>query len=184
MNMAGYRSVARFVILLLPVWSAPLAGSQQGSLEEGMVNPGYHESPPWFRNSFLDIREDLAEATAEGRRLMLYFYQDGCPYCKKLLQDNFGQVAIAEKTRKSFDVIAINMWGDREVTGLNGEAMTEKVFAKSMRVMFTPTTVMLNEDGEVALRINGYFPPQRFDVALDYVSGKHEDALTFAEYAA
>ena len=107
--MAGCRAVFRFVILLLPVWSAPLAGSRQGALEEGMVNPGCHESPSWFRNLFLDIREDLEEATAGGRRPMLYFYQDGCPYCKKLLQDNFAQAAIAEKTRKSFDVIAINM---------------------------------------------------------------------------
>jgi len=81
------------------------------------------------------------------------------PCCKKLLQDNFAQAAIAEKTRKSFDVIAINMWGDREVTRLNGEAMTEKAFAKRVRVMFTPTLVMLDEDGEVALRINGYSPP-------------------------
>ncbi|HED15273.1 MAG TPA: hypothetical protein ENI64_00415 [Gammaproteobacteria bacterium] len=54
------------------------------------------------------------------------FYQDGCPYCKKLLQDNFGQKAIADKTQKHFDVIAVNMWGDREVTDLNGNATTEK----------------------------------------------------------
>ena len=70
------------------------------------------------------------------------------------------------------------------MTGLNGAAMTEKAFAKSVRVLFTPTLVMLDEDGEVALRINGYFPPRRFDVALDYVSGRHEDMLSFAEYAA
>jgi len=181
--MVGYRAVSRVLLGLLPVWSAPLSGSQEGALETGMVNPGYQDAPSWFRNSFLDIREDLSDATAEGRRLMLYFYQDGCPYCKKLLQDNFGQAAIAAKTRELFDVVAINMWGDREVTGLKGEDTTEKAFAKNVKVMFTPTLVMLDENGEVALRINGYFPPHRFDAALDYVGGKHEKELTFAEYA-
>lgn len=182
--MNGFLAVLRNAVCILCIGSMPLSASQEGALDAGMVNPGYQEKPAWFRNSFLDIREDLAEAGGEGRRLMLYFFQDGCPYCRKLLQDNFGQAAIAEKTRGSFDVIAINMWGDREVTGLDGRETTEKFFAKGLKVMFTPTLVLLDEHGEVALRINGYFPPHRFDVALDYVSGGHEKEMTFAEYAA
>ena len=61
--------------------------------------------PAWFKESFLDIREDIAEATTTGRRVLLYFYQDGCPYCAKLLNDNFGNREIAEKTQQGFDVI-------------------------------------------------------------------------------
>ncbi|MFA7386616.1 MAG: hypothetical protein WCZ87_03030, partial [Thiohalobacteraceae bacterium] len=49
------------------------------SLEPGMTNPGYHEKPAWFKNSFLDLREDVAEARAEDKQVVLYFYQDGCP---------------------------------------------------------------------------------------------------------
>ena len=37
------------------------------------------DQPAWFKDSFLDVREDIAEATKSGRRLMLYFHQDGCP---------------------------------------------------------------------------------------------------------
>jgi thioredoxin-related protein len=40
--------------------------------------------PQWFTPSLLDIREDITEAAREGRRLMLYFHQDGCPWCKQL----------------------------------------------------------------------------------------------------
>ncbi len=86
-----------------------------------MVNPGYEEKPDWFKLSFLDLREDVREASAAGKRVLLYFYQDGCPYCAKLLRDNFGQREIAEKTRSHFDVIAINMWGGREVTNMQRE---------------------------------------------------------------
>jgi hypothetical protein len=46
MNKAGYRAVFRFAIRLLPVRSAPLAGSQRGALEEGIVNSGCHEFSP------------------------------------------------------------------------------------------------------------------------------------------
>ena len=38
------------------------------------------EHPGWFKESFLDFEEDIEEAAAEGRRLVLYFWQTGCPY--------------------------------------------------------------------------------------------------------
>lgn len=151
-------------------------------LDAGMVNPGYHDKPTWFKESFLDIREDITEAAAAGKRVMLYFYQDGCPYCAKLLNDNFGNRAIAEKTQQGFDVIAINMWGDREVVGLDGKTTTEKRFAESLRVQYTPTLLFMGEKGNVVLRINGYFPPHKFDTALAYVAGRHETAGSFRDY--
>lgn len=138
--------------------------------------------PLWFKESFLDIKEDIAEAKKAGRRLMLYFHQDGCPYCAKLLTDNFGQKAIVDKARKHFDVIAINIWGDREVTDLGGRTMPEKEFAKAMKVQFTPTLVMFDEQGGVALRLNGYLPPHKFEAALDYAGRRMEKKQHFADW--
>ncbi len=154
---------------------------EEASLETGMVNPGYHEQPAWFKNSFLDINEDIAEAREEGKHLMLFFYQDGCPYCKKLLEDNFGQRSIAEKTRNNFDVVAINIWGDREVT-VDGQVATEKVFSEKLKVMYTPTLIFFNKEGKVALRANGYYYPEKFNAALDYVLNKQDKKEKFSSY--
>lgn len=155
---------------------------QAESLQSDMVNPGYHEKPLWFKESFLDLREDIQEATDNKKRVLLYFYQDGCPYCAKLLQDNLGQKKIADKTKKYFDVVAINMWGDKEVTDLSGQQTTEKKFTEYMNVMYTPTLVFLTEKGKVALRVNGYYAPNKFEAALDYVRGKNERQITFRNY--
>lgn len=163
---------------------APVALAESTDVLTGGVNPGYQQKPAWFKESFLDIREDVAEATESGKRVILYFYQDGCPYCAKLLKDNFGNRSIAQKTRKSFDVIAINMWGDREVTDFDGKATTEKGFASALRVQYTPTLLMLDEQGRVVLRINGYFEPHKFEVALDFVAGRHEKSQDFRSYYA
>ncbi len=173
-GLAGF--VAGLIFCALPglvLAEAPVS-VQQDQLEEGLVVPGYHEKPDWFKESFLDIREDIAEAAAQGKRVLLYFYQDGCPYCARLLDENFSQKAIVDKTRKGFDVIAINMWGDREVTGLDGKETTEKQFAVDNKIMFTPTLLFLDENGKHVLRLNGYYPPNKFMIALDYVAGKHE----------
>ena len=167
--------------LAAPVWSAD-PPEQAGQLLEGMVNPGYHGQPDWFKQSFLDIREDVQESAAENKRVMLYFYQDGCPYCKKLLDTNFALRDVVERTRRHLDVIAINMWGDREVTGLDGELTTEKQFAAALEVMFTPTLLFLDERGEVVMRLNGYYPPHKFTAVVDYVGERKERDVAFRDY--
>lgn len=156
--------------------------SAQNSIQSDLVNPGYHEKPSWFKESFLNLREDIQEARENKKRVLIYFYQDGCPYCAKLLQDNLGQKRLAEKTRKNFDVIAINMWGDKEVTDLQGQRTTEKKFAEKLKVMYTPTLIFLTEEGKNALRVNGYYAPNKFETALDYVLGHYEKKISFRHY--
>lgn len=166
------------VFPLLPVEAEEAAPA----LGPGMVNPGYHEKPEWFKNSFLDLRDDVAEAAASKKRVILYFYQDGCPYCKKLLETNFALRDIETRTRDNFDVIAINIWGDREVSDMQGRTLTEKQFAADLKVMFTPTLLFLDEQGAVALRVNGYYPPHRFMAALDYAATHQETKQSFRDY--
>jgi thioredoxin-related protein len=154
----------------------------EDTLGPGMINPGYQEYPAWFLQSFLDIREDIAEAAVSGKRVVLYFYQDGCPYCRKLLETNLASRDTVEKLRSDFAVIAINMWGDREVTDLSGKQTTEKAFAGALRVMFTPTMLFLDEKGDVILRVNGYYPPHRFNAALEYASTHTDRMPHFRDY--
>ena len=176
----------RFIMsaLLLACFPAGAGEVPAESLGAGYVNPGYEDKPGWFVNSFLDIREDVAEAAADGKQVILYFYQDGCPYCKKLLETNFTLREIVEKTRSRYHVIAINMWGDREVTDFNGELTTEKSFASGLRIMFTPTMLFLDDRGQVVLRVNGYYPPRKFDAALDYAAQYTGRSPGFAEFYA
>ncbi len=138
--------------------------------------------PPWFANTFLDLREDIADATRSGRRLLLYFGQDGCPYCQQLMVTNFSQRSIVEKTRQHFVALAVNIWGDREVTWLDGRVMTEKELARVLKVQFTPTLLFFDERGKVVARLNGYYPPQRFEPVLDYVAGHLERRQALGDY--
>ena len=108
----------------------------------------------------------------------------GRPYCARLMRTNFTQRSIVDKTRKHFVVIAINIWGDLEVTWLDGTRMSEKAFAKLLKIQFTPTQIFFDEKGNVALRLNGYYPPRRFEAALDYVAGRMAPKLAFRDYLA
>lgn len=153
----------------------------EGELAAGMVNPGYEAKPSWFKVSFLDLFEDIEEAADNNKRLMVYYYQDGCPYCKKLLEDNFGQRDIAEKTKKYFDVVAINLWGDAEVT-VGDKVYTEKEFAEALKVQYTPTLLFFSENKKVVFRANGYYPPEKFSALLDYIGQKQEEKISYQSY--
>ena len=142
------------------------------------------EYPAWFKESFLDFNEDVADAAAAGKRLMLIFHQNGCPYCNVLVERNLSQKDIEQTIRKNFDAVALNMWGSREVASIGGQTYTEKTFAAALKVQFTPTIMFFNEQGKLVLRLNGYIPPRRFKIALDYVSQKQETKISYRDYTA
>lgn len=171
---AALRSVLRFACATLLI--ATLAAQAQ------QPSPHAIDIPKWFDETFLVLPEDVRDATRAGKRLMVYFGQDGCPYCRQLMQENFTQRAIVDKTRKNFVAIAINIWGDRDVVWMDGKSRTEKDFAAHLKVQFTPTVLFLDEKGGVVARLNGYYPPHRFEAAIDYVAQRMERKRDFAGY--
>jgi len=154
------------------------------ALAAAAAEPSPHaiEIPKWFSESFLDFRDEVRDARAAGKRVMVYFGQDGCPYCKALMEVNFGQKDIAEATRSRFVAIALNLWGDRETVWTDGAPRSEKALGTHLRVQFTPTLLFLDEEGRVALRLNGYLPPARFRAALDYAAKAKPGDPPFAEH--
>ena len=160
---------------------AALVGAAQAAKVEGV---GHFEIPAWFKQSFLDLRDDVDEAKAHNKRLFLYFHQDGCPYCAELVNNNFSQKHIADYMQKHFDSIDINMWGSKEVTDIDGKTYIEKTFAAKNKVWFTPTLLFYDENGKVILRLNGYYPPHQFMTALEYVATRQENRISFRDYYA
>jgi thioredoxin-related protein len=178
MNILKQSLTILSAIVLLITSSNVLAAEKEGKF----FGAKQTEYPSWFKDSFLNFQEDLEEANAAGKRIMLLFHQDGCPYCNALVERNLAQKDIEAKVRKNFDVISINMWGDRELTFLDGKQYIEKNLAEALRVQFTPTLLFFDEKGKVVLRLNGYRAPHRFSVDLDYVALHKEKEISYRDY--
>ena len=166
------------LLLLLPFQSGLANETQKGAFHGARTA----EKPDWFKDSFLEFEDDVTEAAAAGRRVMLYFHQDGCPYCARLIEENFTDPELKAYIVEHFDGISINMWGDREVVSVAGRDFTEKTFATALKVQYTPTLLFLDESGKVVLRLNGYYPPDDFQAALRFVAQKLEAEMSFAQY--
>lgn len=141
--------------------------------------------PPWFKLSFLDLSEDIDEAITSGKQgLVVYFGQKYCPYCRKLLEGNFRELDILSYTQKHFDVIGIDIYGQREVVDFDGSQWTERSFSVRNDVNFTPTMIFYDKDRAEALRLSGFYPPYKFRAALEYVADGHYQKEDFRTYLA
>ncbi|SNR27754.1 Thioredoxin-related protein [Puniceibacterium sediminis] len=120
-------------MLALPGWAAELG------------DDGLHKTA-WMRDTFKDLREDLDEANAEGKRLVLFFEQRGCVYCTQMHEEVFPRPEISSYISDNYFVVQLNLHGDTEVTDLDGEVLSEKAAARKWRVLFTPTILFLPEE--------------------------------------
>lgn len=166
---------------LLVVAVAGAASAAEPRIEPKLGEDGlYHQD--WFLNSLLELKDDLAEATAAKKRLAIIWEQNGCPYCRDLHSVNLADPKVAGWIRERFEVLQLNLWGDREVVDFDGQALPEKELARKYRINFTPTIQFFPEtaeemtgkkgmDAEVA-RMPGYFRPFHFISMFEYVYDK------------
>ncbi len=110
---------------------------------------GLHKAE-WMRDTFKDLREDLAEANAEGKRLALIIEQRGCIYCKKMHEEVFVVPEIDAFIKDNYFFIQINMFGDIEVTDFDGETLPEKDMVRKWGAMFTPTMMFFPQEADEA----------------------------------
>ncbi len=179
-SMQGSLSIKWMALMLLLLSGLAEAAGKQGAYYGAKQT----EYPSWFKESFLNLRDDIAEAKSKNKRVMILFTQDNCPYCHALVDRNMAQRDIETYLRKHFDVIAINMWGDREVVSLDNQAMPEKQFAASLKVQYTPSMLFFDEAGQTVLRLDGFIQPNRFKTALEFVAQRKEKEISYRDYAA
>lgn len=128
------------------------------------------EMPDWFAETLLDAREEAADAAKQGKRVMLYFWLSGCPYCERMTRETFREPAVTERLKRGFVPVGVNVRGDRDIAWTDGTTLSEKQLTATLKVRGTPTILFLDEKGAVALRLVGYTEPAAFLRALDSLS--------------
>jgi thioredoxin-related protein len=153
------------------------------SNERGKIVGGQaHPLPDWFKDSFLEIADDVDEASEEGRHVLLFFDLNGCPYCDRMLEESFESEPLGSYIQANFDTIAINIQGDREIAFNEEISVSEKKLGEILKVYSTPALVFLGEDNKTVVRVNGYRSPERFRLVLEYVATKSYRSTGLADY--
>jgi thioredoxin-related protein len=157
--------------------------SYANTVEPGKIVGGkVSELPEWFKDSFLDIAEDVEEAKDENKHLMLYMHLTGCPYCYKMVEEGFKNNANTQIIKDNFDVVAINIRGNKEVALSEDLTMTEEEVRNHYKVNFTPTIVFLDQNNKLVYKVNGYRSVENFKHVLNFVKTRAYQNTTLAEF--
>lgn len=172
------RLMLLFCVALLVVDGSVLAQTTPGRMTGGRA----HTLPDWFKQSFLNFKEDAEEARKAGKHLLVFMDLNDCPYCARTLDENFHGGENKPYIQKHFDVVAINIRGDNEVTWLDGTTITEQALAAKLKVVGTPALIFIDPDGKKVLQLNGYRTPPTLRHALEYVHTRAYQKQSLAEY--
>lgn len=173
------RSLALFCSLFLMAPGVTIAEDKpRGEIKGGVP----HNAPGYFKESFLEIADDVDEATDSGKHVMLFFQLNACPYCDRMLTESFEADPNMSFIKEHFDTIAINTRGDREVVFNEDTSVQEKELAEMLKVRATPAILFLDANNQPVVRVNGYRAPERFATILRYVNSKAYETTTLADY--
>lgn len=106
---------------------------------------GLHKKD-WFAVTFKDVAEDIGDAAASGKRLAMIFEQRGCIYCRQLHEGPLSDPEVVDYLKANYVIVQYNLFGDEEVTDIDGTAMPEKEMAKRWGVVFTPTILFMPDE--------------------------------------
>ncbi|MEM8793922.1 MAG: thioredoxin family protein [Pseudomonadota bacterium] len=129
-----------FGLVLLSAASAPAFASELG--DDGLYKPG------WFSVTFRDLSEDLETANESGKRLVMFFEQRGCVYCKQVHETVLTDPEVRDFIEKNYMVVQYNLYGDEDVVDFDGDDLTEKSAARKWGVLFTPTILFMPEEAD------------------------------------
>ncbi|RMG30945.1 MAG: thioredoxin [Gammaproteobacteria bacterium] len=139
----------------------------------------------FFSETLGDLRDDLAQARAEGKDgLLLFFEQADCPFCRRMKETVFSRPEVQAWVHRHFLVIPIDIEGDVPITDLEGHETTMKAFAfRRFRVRATPVMVFIDRQGRVVARYTGPTRDAREFLLLGryVVEGKYRQ-MPFARY--
>ena len=127
------------------LWAIVLTlGASVGFAAE-LGDDGLHKTD-WMRDTFKDLREDLDEANAEGKRMVLFVEQRGCIYCKKMHEEVFPQPDLSAYIEDNFFVVQLDLHGSSTAVDFDGEEAEQRALARKWGILFTPTLIFLPEE--------------------------------------
>lgn len=165
-------------IFLLSGLTIPVNSAEPGKIVGGKAST----LPTWFKESFLDIADDVEEAKENNKHIMLYMHLSGCPYCYKMVEEGFKNNTNTQIIKDNFDVVAINIRGNKEIALNEDLIMTEEEVRNHFKVNFTPTIVFLDQNNQLVYKVNGYRSVESFKHILNFVKSRAYKNTTLAEF--
>ncbi len=129
-----------------------------------------------------EIYDEIDDPKVKGTKfVMLFFYSDWCPYCKKMLTNTFTDKQVIETLNNNFISVKINGESDKPLS-TKDKNISGRNLLISYQITGFPTAVFLDKNLKPLTALPGYVEAKIFNYILKYLyteSYKTEDFETF-----
>ena len=132
--------------------------------------------PNWQR-----LDKALALAKDSGKLIIVNFYTDWCPNCRRMNEKTYRDDGILKQLNESFIPVKLNAESSRPLF-IEGQTVTEYQVALMFRVNSYPTTWFLSSEGRPLIPVRGYYGPDLFAPMLRFVEGGWYEKMDFDMY--
>jgi thioredoxin-related protein len=121
-------------------------------------------------------------AQQEGKKVLIYANAVWCTYCKKQEKEVFSQQNVQDLTNEHFYTVWLDIESEEKLI-FRGEEVSQREFARAMRITGTPTFIFLDSKGEIIAGQPGFIPEDLYLQILRFVSTDAYLDQSFEEFA-
>jgi thioredoxin-related protein len=143
-------------------------------------------APEDFYNivAFGDFQQNLRSALDSGKEgILVYFYQDQCPFCHKMEQEVFTKPIVHDFFHEYFDVYKVNIKGNKQFVDVDGDRLSQVKFAVQNRARATPTLIIFGKGGKELVRfVTNPTVEEMLALGKFVVDGEYKQDRDFFQY--
>lgn len=115
------------------------------------------------------------------KELMIFFHIPNCPYCERMLNENFKDKKVLDLIEKNFVLVDIYTATKKQIItkSFKGDA---KEFAKYTKAIAYPATVFIDTKGKVFYKAIGYRNIQEYIYELNYIISEDYKKMPLDEF--
>ena len=127
----------------------------------------------------------------EPRKIYIDMYTDWCGWCKVMDSKTFTDDRITEQLNTTFYAVKFDAEGKNNVIFRNQEfkfvpqgtrGYHELAAALMQGKLSYPTSVFLDENLDLISPLPGYYPPEKLDPILQFISGNHYKSINYEQF--
>lgn len=134
-----------------------------------------------FANDIIDINKKVEQAKEENKRLMFFFHIPNCPYCQRMLDENFKNEKILKLIDENFVFVDIYTANKNDIV-LKDFKGSAKEFAKHTGAIAYPATIFMDTNNKIFYKSIGYRNIQEYIYEITYLTSKSYKEMQLDEF--
>jgi thioredoxin-related protein len=123
----------------------------------------------------------VEKAQKENKHLIVDIYTNWCGWCKVMDRQTYGNDEVAAYLNQHFALAKVNGESSSKLTW-NGKTLTEREFARAVRVTGYPATYFMKPNAELLGGVPGYIKSPDMMIYAKFISTKYYEKGTLQQF--